>query len=97
VNAAEDGVIEIRFLPDSAAKTSEYSLQMTADPRAGAAPFVIHRLRAGQDGYLRVYFPAKQMVGKTWSLALEPTDAPAGSKYEQVFRVRFQAPSKPSG
>jgi hypothetical protein len=97
ITTTQESIIELRFLADSASKASDYSLRMVPDHATPASSFVIDRLRAGQDGYLRVYFPAKQVIGNTWLLTLMPTGAPPGSKDEQVFRVQFKAPNTPSG
>lgn len=97
ITTTHESVIELRFLPESASNASDYSLQMTPDHGTPSSTFVIDRLRAGQDGYLRVYIPAKLVIGNAWSLTLMPTGALPVSKDEQVFRLQFKASSTPSG
>ena len=92
VTAPVDGVIELRFLVEPGL---DYSIVATPNTSADAL-LKITGLRAAPDGYLKVYVPANQMIGKVWTVTLIPS-AIKDHNREQTFRVQFTATSTPSG
>jgi hypothetical protein len=94
VASAVESVVELRFLVDPALGARDYTMEATSVP-ASDSTLKIDGLRAAPDGYLRVYLPAKQMIGKTWVIRLG--GGSPGYKNEQTYRVQFNAASPPSG
>ena len=86
-----DGVVELRFPANDASQNSEYTVQVTPESRSGNRPLVLSGLKAGPDGYLSVYLPAKQMVGKRWIVSLRTAGNPQGSSGAPDFHVQFNA------
>jgi hypothetical protein len=92
VTSPVNGVVELRFLADPGL---DYAIAATPNTSADVV-LKIGGLRAAPDGYLRVYVPANQMIGKTWTISLIPAVF-KDPKSEQTFRVQFAAASTPSG
>jgi hypothetical protein len=91
-----DGVIEVRLLPNLVGDASEYSLHATSESPDRENPLIINDLKTADDGYLHVYFPARQMIGHTWLITLGALGAQTESQSVQEFRVQFTAVSAPS-
>ena len=95
VSAPADGVVEIRLLPDMESKSGDYSVQISADSPSSTKPLTVGNLRTAADGYLQLYVPASQMVGRTWLISVAEGGDFAKSQPRQVFRVQFVAATGP--
>jgi hypothetical protein len=88
VLATADGVVEIHLLPDKDSKSGDYSVQISAESPSSTHPLTVRHLRTAADGYLTLYVPASQMVGRTWLISVA-ADGDVQSPGREVFRVQF--------
>ena len=91
VSAPADGVVEIRLLPDLNSKSGDYSVQISAQSPSSTKPLTVGNLRPATDGYLQLYVPAKQMIGRTWLISVAEGGDFEKSQAHEVFRVQFVA------
>jgi hypothetical protein len=90
-SAPANGVVEIRLLPDLNSKSGDYSIQISAESPSSTRPLTIRNLRPASDGYLQLYVPASQMIGRTWLISAAEDGDFVKSKSEEAFRVQFVA------
>jgi hypothetical protein len=93
VSAPADGVVEIRLLPDMESKSGDYSVQISRESLSSTKPLIVKHLKQATDGYLQLYVPAKQMIGRTWLISVAEGDDFEKSQPHEVFRVQFVAAS----
>jgi hypothetical protein len=93
VSAPADGVVEIRLLPDKDSKSGDYSVQISRESLSSTKPLIVKHLKQATDGYLQLYVPAKQMIGRTWLISVAEGDDFEKSQPHEVFRVQFVAAS----
>lgn len=87
-SAFADGIVEIELLPDLYSMYGDYSIQITAESPSSTKPLTIRNLRPGDDGYLKLYVPANQIIGRTWLISVAQ-DGDLKSQSREVFRVQF--------
>jgi hypothetical protein len=89
------GVVEIRLLPDSDSKSGSYSVRIASESPLSTKPLAVEHLRAAADGYLQLYVPASQMIGRAWLISLADSDDSRQSRDTIVYRVQFVAAPEP--
>jgi hypothetical protein len=93
VSASANGLVDLRLIPDSIAESGIYSVQISAESQSSTKPLIVRGLRPTPDGYLQVYVPAAQMIGRTWLVSVGE-DADVGKQQSvEVFRLQFVAAS----
>jgi hypothetical protein len=91
VSASARGLVDIRLVPDSIAESGIYSVQISAESQSSTKPLIVRGLRPTPDGYLQVFVPAAQMIGRVWLVSVGE-DADVGKQQGvEVFRVEFVA------
>jgi hypothetical protein len=93
VSAADNGLVEIRMLPDLESKSGDYSVQISTESAASIKPLTVGHLRP-VDGYLQLYVPVSQMIGRTWLISVVGN---GDSGQSEVYRVRIVAAPAPAG
>jgi hypothetical protein len=96
VSAPAAGVVEIRLLPGKDSKSGDYSVQISAEPPSSTKPLTVRHLKQATDGYLQLYVPAKQMLGRTWLISVAEGGDSGKSQPQEVFRVQFVAAVGPA-
>jgi hypothetical protein len=89
VSTPADGIVEIRLLPDMESKSGDYSVQISAESPSSTKPLTVGNLRTAADGYLQLYVPARQMIGRTWLISVAEGGDSGKSQSHEVFRVQF--------
>jgi hypothetical protein len=92
VSASADGIVEIQLLPDLSSKSGNYSIQIAAESPSSTKPLTVRYLRPEADGYLKVYVPANEIIGRTWLISVAE-DGDLKSQNKEVFRVQFVSAS----
>lgn len=93
VSASANGVVEIRLLPDLDSKSGGYSVQISAEQPSSTKPLVVRNLSPAADGYLQLFVPANQMIGRTWLISVAE-DGDIKSQSKEEFRVQFVSASR---
>jgi hypothetical protein len=84
-----NGLVDIRLIPDSIAESGIYSVQISAESQSSTKPLIVRGLRPTTDGYLQLFVPAAQMIGRTWLVSVGE-DADVGKQHGvEVFRLKF--------
>jgi hypothetical protein len=84
-----NGLVDIRLIPDSIAESGIYSVQISAESQSSTKPLIVRGLRPTPDGYLQLFVPAAQMIGRTWLVSVGE-DADVGKQHGvEVFRLKF--------
>jgi hypothetical protein len=84
-----DGLVDIRLIPDSIAESGIYTVQISAEFQSSTKPLILRGLRPTPDGYLQLFVPAAQMIGRTWLVSVGE-DADVGKQHGvEVFRLKF--------
>jgi hypothetical protein len=96
VIASADGVVELRFPANDGSQNTEYTVEIAPESPSGTQPLALNGLKSGPDGYLSVYLPARQMVGKHWVVRLRLSGHSQGSSGAQDFHIQFNAPDATS-
>jgi hypothetical protein len=96
VSAPVDGVVEIRLLPDLDSKSGDYSVQISAQSPSSTKPLTVRHLRPAADGYLQLYVPASQIVGRTWLISVAEDGDSGKAQSHAVFRVQFVTAAGPA-
>jgi hypothetical protein len=96
VSAPADGVVEIRLLPDMNSKSGDYSVQISTESPSSTKPLTVRNLKTAADGYLQLYLPASQMIGRTWSISVAEGSDFGKSQSHEVFRVQFVSAAGPA-
>lgn len=91
VSASANGLVEIRLLPSLSSKSGGYSLQIADESGPSTKPLTVRNLRPAPDGYLQLYVPASQMIGRTWLISLAENGDFGKSQTKEVFRIQFVA------
>jgi hypothetical protein len=88
VSASAGGIVEIELLPGLNSKSGGYSIQISAESPSSTKRLTIRNLRPAADGYLKLYVPADQIIGRTWLISVAQ-DGDLKSQSRGVFRVQF--------
>ena len=83
------GVLELKVFPDTPPGRQGYFATITLDSTGGSRSVVLNQLRVDADGYVKVYLPMTDALGRTLriGLASDPsssTSAPASFQLEVV-------------
>jgi hypothetical protein len=96
VSAPADGVVEIRLLPGMDSKSGDYSVEISGESPSSTKPLTVKNLKPATDGYLQLYVPAKQMIGRTWLISVAEGSDFEKSQAHEVFRVQFVTAAGPA-
>jgi hypothetical protein len=94
VFASANGMVEFQLLPGLSSKSGGYSLQVSAESGPSTKPLIIRNLRPSDNGFLQLYVPASQMIGRTWLISVAEGGDFGKSQSMEVFRVQFVAASE---
>jgi hypothetical protein len=94
VSVSANGLVEIQLLPDLSSKSGGYSLQIAAESGSSTKPLTVEHLRPADNGYLQLYVPSNQMIGRTWLISVAEDGDFGKSQSVEVFRVQFVAASE---